>query len=421
MDISRVKDLLKGYSSLLLPIAIGLAGALLFVPGELMSSKLRKVIESGSLGKASTIQSMTSRVVPRQQHVEEQRYQQLHQSDANQVALLARQTSQRHLLTYELFPEPKSSSVFVFDDFGPRFRGAMAELIEHANAGGCPTKVQLEEAKAGSGSGSRGYFTHGYSKVGATIEDELCRKKAESIRVYANPEDLARYKFWQDYEYTQAESKNAALKDCWYSQLAFWIIEDVFATIETMNTGSDNVFTSPVKRLLNVEFPATSAGSKQRRATWADRNKKDSRPHYLLAVEDALTAPFTRRACNKSIDVVHFEVAVVVGSERILEFMQQLCSAKRHTFSGWDNSIAPPNTFKHNQITVLEYEVVPVNREEAGEKLYRYGKDAVVRLNLTCEYVFDKQGYDAVKPQPIKDEIAGIVEESSSKTPRRPR
>ena len=36
-------------------------------------------------------------------------------------------------------------------------------------------------------------------------------------------------------------------------------------------------------------------------------------------------------------------------------------------------------------------------------KLYRYGEAAAVRLDLICEYIFKKDGYDEIKPETIEE------------------
>jgi len=412
IDLSRYKDFLKSYSSLLVPIAIGLGGALLFVPGQIISSKLKAQIDKKSLSSARAVQSMRD-VVPKQQWQVEQQYQQLHEKDVNEITKLARQTTLRKLLTYDLFPEPKGSSVFVFDDFGPRFCSALEKLIERVNAGECPTKAQLDEAKKGWG--SRRSLLMGFNKVGATIEDELCRKKAQSICVYANPADFGCYNFWVNYK--KAKSKEEALRDCWYSQLAYWIIEDVFTTIGRMNAGSENVFTSPVKRLLSVEFPTPRKSSRSSR--YAKREAKtDNKPSYVLSIKEAPLPSFTGRVSNDDIDVVHFRISVILSCEEVLHFMQQLCSAKEHTFTGWDNS-QPEQHFKHNQITILDYQVVPIDRQSQKHRLYRYGDNAIVQLNLSCEYIFDKKAYDPIKPQAVKDAVKEQLQEAQ-KSKRRP-
>ena len=43
----------------------------------------------------------------------------------------------------------------------------------------------------------------------------------------------------------------------------------------------------------------------------------------------------------------------------------------------------------------------------ASHQLYRYGQDAVVELNLICEYLFEKAGYEAIVPDAIKKSLAG--------------
>jgi hypothetical protein len=82
--------------------------------------------------------------------------------------------------------------------------------------------------------------------------------------------------------------------------------------------------------------------------------------------------------------------------------MQQLCSAKQHKFRGFSGE-EQEQVFKHNQITVLESNIRSIDREDATHNLYRYGEDAVVVLDLICEYIFDKNGYDEIKPELVKE------------------
>lgn len=82
--------------------------------------------------------------------------------------------------------------------------------------------------------------------------------------------------------------------------------------------------------------------------------------------------------------------------------MLQLCTAREHKFMGFSGKDAPA-VFKHNQITILDSKMSPIIRESEEHQLYRYGNDAVVKLVLVCEYVFNKSGYDAIKPESIKE------------------
>jgi hypothetical protein len=407
MDISKFKDLIQklrflgNYSSLILPFIIILIAVFLFIPTQLMSSKLKERIESESVSIGRRIRSLNNKTVSRNQWEVEQKYQQLYQRDANQIEILARQSSQRPLLSYKIFPEPKDTSVLIFKEFGRRYRSATDKLIANVNALDCPTAAELQKALQGpSLASSRRGLERGMGaanlrmdEVDATMTDVLCREKAKRASVYANPVDLSGYEFWENYEYTGMDT---AIEDCWYWQLAYWIIEDVIDTVGALNSGSNSVFTSPVKRLMIVNFAAGDMGR--------GREKTVVEPSYVLSVEKAFTYPHTGRFCNNDIDVVHFNVAVVLSTKAVLPFMQQLCSVKQHKFSGFSGK-EPEQVFKHNQITILESNIRSINRADASHKFYRYGDDAIVELDLVCEYIFDKNGLDEIKPESVKKSL----------------
>ncbi|MHC4159779.1 MAG: hypothetical protein ACYSSO_11955 [Planctomycetota bacterium] len=395
MDVSRLKEVVqklcffKNYSSLLVPVVIGLVGVLLFIPTQLMSSRLRERIARESISVGRQVKSLSKNTVARDQWQVEQEYQQAYKKDANQAALLVKQSSQRELLSYKIFPSPKDTSTLIFEEFGKRYRAAIDELITRINARDCPTESELQrELPSSSGFSLRGGRL---SEVDTTITDVICQARAESASVYAKAADLAGYAFWAEYEYF---GRGAATQDCWYWQLAYWITEDVIDTIGALNSGSNSVFTSPVKRLLNVSFAGdVIASAKQASDTVG--------PAYVLALGEGLAEPCTGRFTDDDIDVVHFNIVVVVSAKAVLPFMEELCSAKEHRFRGYFGE-EEEQIFKHNQMTVLESDIGPVNRKNTSHLLYRYGEDAVVELDLVCEYVFSKNGYDEIKPESIK-------------------
>jgi len=421
MDISKFKEqlsFLKNYSLLLVPVVIGLVSVLLFIPTQLMSGHLKKKIVDESISRQGRrIQTLSRNVVAGSQWEVERDYQQAYESDANQIALLAKQSTQRQLLSYKIFPEPKDTSTLIFEEFGQQFRNAVDKLIAGVNALDCPTDTELDRTlqsssglRPGRGRSSRGFLKMSpgsLSEVDATILDALCRAKAESARVYINPTDLSRYEFWgkredesnggEKYEYT---GRDEAVEECWYSQLAYWIIEDVINTIGALNSGSNSVLTSPVKQLVAVSF--TRSG--ERSSGTVRKAAGGGRPSYVLSVVDGLTEPCTGRFCNDDIDIVHFNVVAVVSTKAVLPFMQQLCSAKEHKFRGFFGE-GPEQTFRHNQITILESRVQSIDRKDEAHSLYRYGDEAVVELNLICEYIFNKNGYDEIKPESVKEEL----------------
>jgi len=404
MDISKIKDVtkklnvFKDYSSLLLPLGISMVAGLLFIPIQLLSSRLESQIANESISVGQKIDSLSASAVSRDQWKQEEEYERSYEKDANQISFLTKQSAQRELLSYKIFPQPKKDvSALVFSEFGQRFREKISELLVRVNARDCPTPAELERSLQSSVA-SRTYQSEGAvvpsqdTMVGRVMRDALCRARAEAASVYINPEDLSGYGTWGEYKYTGIAD---ATNDCWYGQLAYWIVEDVISTIDVMNTGSNSVFTSPVKHLLSVTFTTDSGESKT-------TSLADSRPSYIITVQEGLTEPLTARVCNSDIDVVHFNVAVIVNTKAILPFMQQICSAKQHKFRGFSGD-EQEMTFKHNQITVLESTISQVDREDPSYSLYQYGEDAVVRLDLICEYIFYKKGYKEIKPAAVKE------------------
>jgi len=402
MDVSKLKNIiqklgfLKNYSSLLVPVVIAMVGVLLFIPTQLMSSKLKDRMADESVSMGQKVRSLSGSAVVRDQWQVEQEYQQAYRTDANQISLLTKQSSQRELLSYKIFPEPKDISTLIFKEFGQQFRGSINQLIARVNARDCPTETELQRHLQRSSttrsprSGSLSIF----SEVDAAITDVLCRERAESTRFYINPADLDGYKFWEQYEYIGMEE---AVKDCWYWQLGYWIVEDVINTIDTVSSGSSSVFTSPVKRLMSVRF--TIGGR-----TVGKKAADVKRPDYVRTIVDGFTESYTGRISDKDIDVVHFNVVVVVSKDAVLSFMKELCSAKQHKFGGFSGN-EQERIFKHNQITILEGSIRPINREDKDHLFYRYGEDAVVELDLICEYIFNKAGYDEIKPEAVKKEL----------------
>jgi hypothetical protein len=256
------------------------------------------------------------------------------------------------------------------------------------------------------------------------IIDEVCLGRAKAALVYVDPSNLSGYEFWANYEYDVLTEDG--IKDCWYYQLAYWVIEDIFDTIGAMNSAYENVLTAPVKRLEHTSFSTSGmrmagrVGGMPGMGMMMGRGYGSSltgeggdQPIYLLSDRDGLTASCTARFSEEEngIDVIHFNFAVIINVKAILPFMQQLCSAKEHRFSGYPDGNEPPMTFKHNQITIIESRVISLDPESGFHDLYRYGEEPVVELDLVCEYIFNRDGYEPIKPEPVKKTLRGEDEE----------
>jgi hypothetical protein len=417
MDLSKIKDVIKGYSSLLLPIGIVIIGVVPLAVAQLMSSRLKDQIVTKSVGPGKKVQQYLINAPSINQWEEEKVYQDQLASDVNAVKQLIRQTTERKLLRNDLFPippNPKNFSSRIFPQFGEAFRGGIEQELSRVNSGDCPSEAEISSIRKGWSSGSRDRMrTKQVREVSSAIEDKLCMDRAQAVSVYAKAENLDGYLFWDGYSYSKAGSLEEAMKDCWYSQLAYWIIEDVFATISSMNGNSASVLESPVKRLINVSFPENLQKVRFRNSKRGSSESESDKPRYIFSSDNGITVPCTRRVSTSTgpVDVTHFEMSVVVKASEVLSFMKELCSAKGHEFSGWDGKAKEGDEGMHNQITILRCKSSAVERDAPEHEYYRYGEDPVVGLEMTCEYVFDKDSYDQVKPEAVKEEVTAALAE----------
>jgi hypothetical protein len=287
------------------------------------------------------------------------------------------------------------------------------------------------------GSGGMDLYGSGGSTMTGNLNrmiiDEMCKDRAKTVSVYINPSSIAGYDYWADYTYDIKQED--AIEDCFYHQLAYWIIEDIFQTINKMNSGYDNVLTSPAKQFMGISF---TMGLKARRGKGSggvfravrgrggrtskneDRTKDADRPSYVRNEAEGLSKSCTGRfsEVEKGIDVTHFNFSVIVNTKSVLPFMKELCSVKEHQFRGYpdpndpNRTFEPAQTFKHNQITILESKMGSIDLNGMTHRYYRYGDEPVVSLDLICEYVFNIEGYKTLIPQPVLDTLDGKDEDN---------
>jgi len=458
-DILQKLSVFKNNTALLVPVIVALVGLLLLIPAQLLSGKVKEQVQKDSItALGAKVKRFTDDQTPSIEPESLDAQIKAHGNDANEISDLARQSTMRDLLSYDIFPEidVNNFSGLIFVEFGQKFRAGIEGLLESVNARDCPTQLEidkgLEEASSATANRRRGVFGGGdpYSmgapgapgaaspmprrvgtlpgmrgprnEIDLKIVDQMCQKRAGSALVYVNPSDIAGYDHWQDYKYDV--NMVPALKDAWYHQLAYWVTEDIFTSIAAANAGHDSLLDAPVKRLQSLSFTMglKRPGSRRKskaviralggRRSSKQQDEESDRPAYVIEDRDGLTESLTGRysEAESAIDVIHFSLTSVVAQKDILLFMQELCSAKEHRFSGYPDRSQPPQTFKHNQITVLESKIGALNPDDMLHYYYRYGDDPVVVLDLICEYIFNRAGYEPIKPQVVKDTLAGLDE-----------
>ncbi|MGE5293919.1 MAG: hypothetical protein ACM3VT_03750 [Solirubrobacterales bacterium] len=467
IDLNKIKDLLKKLSflknnmALLVPIIIAVVAALFFIPTKLLSARLQRTIADQSLKQATEIDRLIKDVKEAGQMQAMEAYVNAYAQDANSIEAMMTQSTMRELFAYDIFPDPCEVSPLLFESVHRGYLSGVESMIQRLGAGDPPTDAEIDAAlekspmrsmygrnRAGGG-GAYGGAGGAYGGAGGAgrsyrmltdtdkkILDKLCEDKARTLRLYANPADLDGYLFWTDWKF---ENREKALRQCWYWQMGYWILEDVVDTVEAMNKSGSCVLDSSVKRVLGVGFTLSKQGNRmiggrRGRAVRRDGAQMPT-PGYVINAKTAMAAtPCTGRYCSADADVMHFEVRVLINADQVMPFIQELCSAKTHKFRGWYGK-DPEQTFKHNQITVLEHSIIPIDLEDSMHAVYRYGADAVVELDLICEYLFPKsveaeagadsqtgtdsasptivKDYESAKPQVVKDDIAGVNPDSA--------
>jgi hypothetical protein len=406
-------ELLRKYSAMFIPVGIALLAVVLIVAAILMGGSLKKQMAT-SVTQSGTLKGLLDSAVSLRQWEVEKAYQDEHQKDADALAALAAQASQRQLLGYDMFPAPDANetSNTIFYNFARAYNAAVDALLAGMKAGQPHTPQEM--AVATRAAGASGAAFDGVQK----LADVLSKQRAQSIRVYADPYAFSGY----DYGTTlMLADRNRSIAECWYWQVAYWIQEDIAETIMAANAGSKSVLDAPVKRLLGISFAvpdstalnrvravgpasaATAAPVSEYGGTAAAFALNPEWPQYVKTATDAFVSPTpTNRISDGSIDVVHFSFAVVLRASNLMPFITELCSEKNHTFTGFDGK-SPPRQCVRNQITVMGYTAYPVDLTVDEAQFYRYGNDSLYRLNLVCEYIFDRAGYDAVMPEVIKN------------------
>jgi hypothetical protein len=438
-DILAKLSVLKSNLSLLLPIIIAVVGLLLVVPTRILSARLRATVEKTSVNAGKGIDQLDKDLSSKDLKIVSQKYLDAAAQDANDCEKLMDQSVKRELLSYVLFPDTNDQSRELFDQFGQRYREGVAALIQSLKPGESPTTAEIQTALASvprpvDAAGGYGYALGGlggagaYQGTGLTLDsltdaqrkmiDQLCTGKAREARIYASLADVAGYADWSRWTF---ENRDNAFRDCWYWQLGYWVIEDVAATIQQMNGSAESVVTAPVKRLMNVSFTFRKAGlavvARPYGGGGGARAATERPPYVISPIKGVLVTPCTGRVCNGDFDVIHFDLQVVVDATQVVPFMQALCSAKEHRFCGFDGK-EPPQTYKHNQITILETTMRQIESRDVNHLRYRYGDRPMVELELICEYLFNKTpAYEGLKPAQVKADLGGQSSNSGVPSP----
>jgi len=311
--------LIKKYLSLIIPVSLVLVAGLLYIPTGLIGTAVSSDIKKNSLAQGKQIESMINSVPSAKQYEMEMQYQNRHSEDAMVINKLSVQSTQRSLINYKIFPEPRDTSRQLFDEFANSYREEIIELVKQVNGRVAPDADNLKRI-IGSSTIKSSSAKNAYSRK----VDAVCLKRAKSISAYASPQLFSWYNFWDEWKNLEFPGQGPAIEYCWYSQVSYWIYQDIIDTISQMNADADSVLTSDVKRLIGVSFKKIVTDNVTKTSA---RTVDEDKPNYVVALEDISignTVPWTGRISNEDIDVVHFSTAVIIDSKSVMEFMKSL-------------------------------------------------------------------------------------------------
>ena len=424
LDMTQIKEalqklsFLKSYAFLLPSVIIIVVAILIYLPTPIMNRNLQQKIQKESITKGNSLATLGKEIISKDQWIEEKKLSDAYLLDVGQASELALQAGQRELLSYDMFPAPKDTSVTIFKQFGQTFQTKLEDLVKAADGGDRPTDNELG-LSSGSGRTSVRNVAGSTEQISDKISRALSLKRAQSISFYVSVYDLMFYNYWSINKSSTTQKQGnvfdysgvgPAVEACWYTQIGYWIIEDVIATIKAVNSGSSNgVYTSVVKRLIDFNFGLVGDSQRISGAKVLPEYVISSQDSYGERSQNEGQATLTGHSSKDGIDVVHFNMSLVIDSEKMMDFMKELCSAKKHSFAGFDGQAAKRN-FKHNQITILDADFEIIDRDAVENKYYRYGDAAVVELVISCEYVFNKKSYFDIKPVTIKNLLNEEIE-----------
>jgi hypothetical protein len=154
-DILSKLSVFKNNIPLLMSVIIALVAVIILVPTHLISAKLTGEMQNTSVKMGKQVEDAHNSPPPSKTLEQEQKLQEEHANDANEIALLAKQTTMRELLSYDVFLDPNISSTVVFREFGQLYRKAIDDLLVRVGAGDCPTEAEITQGIEDSAVNSR--------------------------------------------------------------------------------------------------------------------------------------------------------------------------------------------------------------------------------------------------------------------------
>jgi hypothetical protein len=251
--------------------------------------------------------------------------------------------------------------------------------------------------------------------------------RAKSIQIYAQTQAPGSPEYPYPFELPAwlLATSPPQMADIWEGQMQLWAVQDIITAIGLANRAytleitpdgnqriipSDNpmsVVEAPVKQLLSIKVlpgyvgvpvlstapgAAASAAPAESSAAagLAMPGTASGAPlvHTAVRIDDFAVSPTGRRSfrgVGPLYDVKHVVVSVIVDAKRLPDFFNALGRV--------------------NFMTVLKYQIAPVDNYEQLHKGFYYGPDACVKVDLLVETLWFRQWTQPLMPAKVCQEL----------------
>lgn len=167
----------------------------------------------------------------------------------------------------------------------------------------------------------------------------------------------------------------------WNDQLGLWIAQDVAKGLATANKSATKVSDAAVKNLVALKIP--------QQPYIVSGNPADLKTTVDTAFPKAPNVSVTGRASNGMYTVVQFTLELHVDGRRVPDVLE--------------------NLEKGQMITILNTNVMPVDRATQMLQGIIYGNQPVVDLTMACEELFMNSWATPLMPQSVQNMLATLA------------
>jgi hypothetical protein len=223
-----------------------------------------------------------------------------------------------------------------------------------------------------------------FDRAAAALPNQLMQQAATGHKIYVESDALD---FDPTVQKAAVEGQPATPVDIWYAQMGLWIESDIAKAIAQTNQQSDNVLSSPVKRLVKITLPRADRGFYIMAGQSQGTGSKNQPAQVQSVSPDTVVAGVspTGRVSNTLYDVVQFDLVVDVEANMVPVFLADLT---RNQF-----------------IYVDQLNLESVDSVAMKAQGYLYGEKPVVRLTLKCEMLFLRGWTVPLMPPDIKQQL----------------